>query len=151
MEKNIEVKDILNMKAEAIVLLHDLADVAREATMHAQRIHQNYKNAFGIGEDRIEVWADREGNNHEYLTHSGVWQARYLNQEYDVPCTTDAIFTLYRSEYMLKAGFVTEEADRAAYLRARQDKLIAEYFRSFISRSERGTTTKQLDAEGIFD
>ena len=150
MEKNIEVQDILNMKAEAIVLLHDLADVAREAAMHSVRIHQIYQNAFGIGEDRIEVWADREGNNHEYLTHSGVWQARYLNQEYDVPCTADAIFTLYRSEYMLKAGFVSEAVDRGAYHRARQDKLVAEYFRSFVSRSERGMTTTKLDVEDIF-
>ena len=47
MEKNIEVQDILNMKAEAIVLLHDLADVAREAAMHSVRIHQIYQNAFG--------------------------------------------------------------------------------------------------------
>lgn len=149
MEERIEVGTIMEMSVDAILLLNGLVDVAREAKEAAELIHEAYKNGFGIGEDKIEVWCDRDGYNHEYLTHAGVWQARYLHQTYDVECTADAIFEHYRAEYLINHNFTREYTDGCCQSKAGEQKLIASYFRSFVSRIKQQGAAK-LDGEGIF-
>ena len=60
-------------------------------------IREVYDLDFDTSNVRISVWSD--GNNVEYLTNDGVWQARYLNRSYDIPCTTEGIFEALKGEY----------------------------------------------------
>ena len=149
MEKRTEVEQkICEMSVNEILMLAGLADVAREAKAAAELIHDHFRNAFGIGVDKIEVWGD--SYNHEYLTHSGVWQARYLHQTYDVECTPDGIFRYYRAEYLIQNGYA-KETEESRYTEEGELNQVVRYFRSFISRLEVAKGCNQLDAEGIFD
>ncbi len=128
--------DIMEMTVDQILLINELAEVAKEAKEAAEAINRAYAHAFGIGEDRIEVWSD--SNNFEYLTHDGVWQARYLHQTYDVKCTADEIFKYFRAEYMVKHGFAKEYENSGfggCYL-TEEGKLmeVVRYLRSFINK-----------------
>lgn len=75
--------------------------------------------SFKIGEDKIVIWKDT--HNAEYLTHSGVWQARYFHQTYDLAVTVDSIFNAYKAEYEqrkhLTSG-VNNPANSAGYFRS---------------------------------
>jgi hypothetical protein len=90
------------------------------------------KFTFKIGEDKIEVWSD--AYNHEYITYDGVWQARYLHQTYDVECSVEGIFNLFRAEYLISKGFASEyEGD--GFSEAGELNYICRYFRTFVSRN----------------
>lgn len=132
---------IMNLSVNEILLLNGLADVAKEAKEAAEIIQKAY--TFKCGEDKIEVYHDKDYNNFEYFTHDGVWQARYLHQSYDVICTPDEIFKYFRAEYMIKSGFA-KEFDGSAYTSEGQMMQIANYFRSFVNHSH-----KKLDASII--
>lgn len=82
---------------------------------------------FCIGEDKKELWNDT--NNAEYITHSGIWQARYLHQTYDVTCTAAGIYETYKEAYF-----------------ANGKTTAASYFRSFV-RKLREKKAAQEDAE----
>lgn len=144
---NVERK-ICEMSVNEILMLNGMATVAREAKEASELIYNSFKNAFGIGVDEIEVWGD--SYNHEYLTHSGVWQARYLHQTYDVECTPEGIFKYYRAEYLIQNGYA-QESENSRYTEEGELNQVVPYFRAFVSRLEAAKSCKQLDAEGIFD
>ena len=126
--------DIMELTVDQILLLNGLTEVAKEAKEAAELIQKAYSHAFGIGEDKIEVWKDRDANNFEYLTHDGIWQARYLHQSYDVKCTSDEIFVYLRAEYMIKHGFAKEYTDSYCITKEGELAEIVRYFRAFISK-----------------
>lgn len=84
--ESITPDDIIKIEAYKTLLAQAEADVSA--------INKAY--LFHIGEKRLTVWND--GNNAEYLTHDGLWQARYLHQSYNVQVTVDDVFSVYKSE-----------------------------------------------------
>ncbi len=132
--------DIMNLSVDQIILLNELVSVAKEAKEASQMIYQAYQNAFGIGKDKVEVWSD--DCNAEYLTHDGVWQARYLHQTYDVKCSPDEIYQYFRAEYLIKNGYAEEVASGGYLTEEGKLKQIAGYFHSFVRRAQ-----KKLEAE----
>ena len=129
-----DMDKIQNLNADEILIVNGLQSVAEEAKKHAELIYKVYHN-FGIGEDKIEVWHDRDHNNFEYLTHSGVWQARYLHQTYDVGVDADSIFDYYRAEWLVNNGYA-KECEGCYLTEYGQKKEICGYFRSFVRRTE---------------
>ena len=119
-----DLEQIMNLTAADAIILNDLKGIAEEAKSHSKLIHKAY-HCFGIAQKKIEVWHDPERNNFEYLTHDGVWQARYLHQTYDVGVDVNSIFELYKAEYLVKKRFSTSSEDK-------EKERIAGYFRSFI-------------------
>jgi hypothetical protein len=103
-----------------ILIYKELLEEAKEAT---RIIKSFYK--FSIGEDKITVWSD--SCNAEYLTHSGVWMARYLNQTYDVSVNVDSIFKVYKEKY---------NASKIHSCRVNNVEDSAGYFRSFVRATE---------------
>lgn len=127
-----DMEKITSLNADEILIVNGLKDVAAEAKEHAELIAKAY-HSFGIGEDKIEVWHDKDWNNFEYLTHDGVWQARYLYQTYDVKVDADSIFELYRAEWLVENGYA-EEYEDSNFTEYSEKKLICGYFRSFVKR-----------------
>jgi len=123
---------IMEFNADEILIINGLRDVAKEAKEHAELIHKTY-HCFGIGEDKIEVWCDLDCNNFEYLTHDGVWQARYLHQTYDVKVDADSIFDYYKAEWLIKNGYA-REYEGCYSTEYGKKKNICGYFRSFVNR-----------------
>lgn len=125
-----DIEKIKSFTVDEVIIMNELLDVAKEAKEFAKLIRDTYQ--FPIGEDTITVWSD--SHNAEYLTHNGVWQARYLHQSYDVECSEDSIFKYLRAEYLVAHGFckkfkgcyITEEGEIAD---------ITRYFRSFVVRT----------------
>lgn len=125
-----DIEKIASLTVDEVIIMNELLDVAREAKAFAKLIRDTYQ--FPMGEDKITVWSD--AYNAEYLTHNGVWQARYLHQEYDVDCSEDSIFKYLRAEYLVSHGFskeyegcyTTEEGKMAE---------IARYFRVFVANT----------------
>ena len=132
----VDMEKVMGLNANEIIIVNGLLPVAKEAKEHSELIYKVYHN-FGIGEDRIEVWHDRDWNNFEYLTHSGVWQARYLHQTYDVSVDADSIFDYYRAEWLVDNGFA-KEIENGRMTEYGSKKQICGYFRSFVRK------TKQL-------
>lgn len=133
MLSNESMEKISNLTADEIIVAVELSEVAKEAKEIFELIRSTYK-CFGIGQDIIEVWRDRDGYNHEYLTHDGIWQARYLHQTYDIRCSPDCIYEYFRAEYLVENGFVPEyEGNQPT--EAGEKKLICRYFRSFIEKT----------------
>lgn len=99
---------------EQILVYRNLLEKAKR---DVEAIKEAYR--FRIGEDKVTVWKDE--HNAEYITHGGVWQARYLHQTYDLPVTVDAVFDAYKAEYEKKkhpGGLVNNLADSARYFRS---------------------------------
>lgn len=125
-----DVEKIKSFTVDEIIIMNELLDVAKEAKEAAKLICDTYQ--FPMREDKITVWSDE--HNAEYLTHNGVWQARYLHQQYDVDCSEDSIFKYFKAEYLVSNGFckeyngcyTTEEGDMAK---------IAGYFRVFVANT----------------
>lgn len=130
-----DMDKIMSLNADEILIVNGLQSVAKEAKEHAELIHKTY-HSFGIGEDKIEVWHDRDQNNFEYLTHSGVWQARYLHQTYDVSVDADSIFDYYRAEWLVANGYA-KECEGCYLTKDGRKKQVCRYFRSFVNRIER--------------
>ena len=129
-----DMEKIMGMTADEILIANGLQKVAEEAKEHAKRIADAY-HCFGIGEDVIEVWHDKDFNNYEYLTHDGVWQARYLHQTYDVKVDADTIFDYYRAEWLIENGYA-KESDNCYLTEYGQKKMVCGYFKSFVNRIE---------------
>ena len=121
---------VLKMTADEILIINGLQKVAEEAREDAKKIAEAYH--FGIGEEIIEVWHDRERNNFEYLTHEGIWQARYLHQTYDVKIDQETLFDYYRAEWLIENGYVTEYENKEFSKKG----FISRYLRSFVRRIE---------------
>lgn len=113
------------------VKLKELAEEARKAS---DLIHATY-HCFGINEEIVEVWHDKKNKNHEYLTHTGVWQARYLHKSYDVVCTSKDIFDLFKAEFLIAHKYVSE-IENGVYSSYGRKKETCRYFREFIRLTE---------------
>ena len=125
-----DMEKINNLTADEVLIVNGLQAVAKEAKEHVALIHKTY-NCFGIGKDTIELWHD--SYNAEYLTHDGIWQARYLHQQYDVKVDVATVFDYYRAEWLVNNGYVDEY--NASYLTDYgKKKFICGYFRSFVRR-----------------
>ena len=128
--------DVMGMTVDEILILNGLVPIAREAKEAAEAIQQAYSHGFGIGQDKIEVWRDRDANNFEYLTHGGVWEARYLHQTYDVVCSADSIFEYLRAEYLINNGFAKEYTEDFCRTPEGEYMEVVRYLRSFIARTK---------------
>lgn len=125
-----DIEKIKSFTVDEVIIMNELLDVAKSAKEASKLIRDTYQ--FPMGKDKIELWSDE--HNAEYLTKDGVWQARYLHQEYDVDCSENSIFKYLRAEYLVSHGFckehegcyVTEEGKMAR---------IAGYFRVFINKT----------------
>lgn len=113
---------IESLTADDLKEIEQLSKLLTEAKQAVEIVRSYY--TFRIGEERVTLWHDN--NNGEYLTRDGVWQARYLHQTYDVPCTVDGVFEAFKEARGKTHGEVTA----------------AQYFRSFINR-----TKKMIDKE----
>lgn len=125
-----DIEKIKSFTVDEIIIMNELLDVAKSAKEAAKLIRDTYQ--FPMGEDKIELWND--GYNAEYITHSGVWQARYLNQQYDVSCSENSIFEYLKAEYLVSHGFCKEYEGCYATDEGEMAR-IAAYFRSFINKT----------------
>ncbi len=128
--------DIMNMTVDQILMLNGLVPVAKEAKDASDIIIKAFEKAFGINEDKIMVWSDRDDYNHEYLTHDGIWQARYLHQTYDVKCTPDEIFKYFRAEYLIRNGYAQRISKNGCLTEEGKLEEVVRYFRSFVSKTQ---------------
>ena len=126
-----DLEKIMELTADDLLIVNGLQEVAREAKEHSDLIYKAYEHAFGIGQKKVVIWED--GCNAEYITHEGVWQARYLHQKYDVKVDFDTIFDFYRAEWLIKEGYVKEyfEDEMTVYGKKKE---ICNYFRVFVRR-----------------
>lgn len=125
-----DIEKIKSFTVDEIIIMNELLDIAKAAENSAKFIQNTYQ--FPIGVDKITVWSDE--HNAEYLTHDGIWQARYLHQEYDVDCSKDSIFNYFRAEYLVSNGFC-KEYDGCYETKEGEMAKIAKYFRSFVGRT----------------
>jgi len=123
-----DIGRIMQLTPEEVFAVVKLQELATEANEAAKLIKETYR-CFGIGEEEIEVYEDRDGYNHEYLTHSGLWKARYLHQTYDVYCTPEGIFECFKAEYFTQMGVCNLSHQTRDLAEA------ARYFRSFINKT----------------
>lgn len=128
-------ESVTNLSVDNVIILNALKDIAEEAKAHSELIHQAY-HCFGIGEDKVEVWHDKDFNNFEYLTYDGTWQARYWHHSYNVGVDANSIFDIYKAEYLIKNGYLEEVNENGIQTEANIKAYTAEYFRSFVARIE---------------
>ncbi len=91
-----------NLSLDQVTIINDLKPLVEQAEKAEKIIKETF--LFHIGEDKIEVWSDE--CNCEYITHDGIWQARYLNQSYDIECNAKTIFEFLKADYLVQNGFV---------------------------------------------
>lgn len=130
---------ISTITTDDILILKGLLPLAEEARKAEKMIRDTY--CFHIEEDRIELWADEY--NHEYLTHDGVWQARYLHQTYDVECTADSIFEYMKADYLIENGFAEKLSNDNRLTDVGKKAMIYGYFRNFLKATKRIYAVKQ--------
>lgn len=121
--KRMDMKKIMELTPDEVMAVAKLQELAKQAKEEAELIYNTYNN-FRIGEAKIQVWTD--GTNYEYLTYTGIWEARYLHQSYDVVCTPEGIFDILKAKYF--ASFEDDILDEKAQS--------ASYFEAFISRTK---------------
>lgn len=126
------MEKIMNLTADEIIIVNGLNDVAKEAKEVAKLITCVY--TFPMNKDKIRIWGD--GYNDEYITHDGVWQARYLHQTYDVKCTEDEIFDYFKAEYLVVNGFANKHRDNGTYTEEGEKAYICQYFRSSLEKTK---------------
>ncbi len=106
--KSLSAEDLCKIK-QYQVLLADAENAVKAVVA---------RHKFSLFQDKIVLYND--GNNAEYLTRDGVWQARYLHQKYDVKITVEDIFDVYKEEHehkLLNTNTVNNKADSAGYFR----------------------------------
>ena len=81
---------------EEMLAIKGLPELAASAMTAANLIQRVYK----IKEERIEILYFN--GEYEYLTRDNVWQARYKDWSYDVKCTPDGIFDLYKKAFLAR-------------------------------------------------
>ena len=147
MLNNASIEKILDLTADEIIVAVELQKVAKEAADVAQLIRDTY-HCFGLNEDQIEVYRDHDGCNREFLTHDGVWLARYLHQSYNVDCSTTIIYEYLRAEFLVNNGYMPEYEGNIL-TDIGEKKLICSYFRKFVELTRK--RKKELDEKGYFD
>ena len=124
---------INTLSVDEILLRPQYEKLAQEAK-EAASIFEKIAN-FPARTDKVEIWQDRDGYNHEYVTHDGMWQARYLHQTYDVLCDKESIFKMYKEDYLCelyRKEYRSEPSGDLSFLRYSAE--VTRYFRSFINR-----------------
>ena len=114
-----------------VLILNGLIPLAQQAIEAEKLIKETYM--FHIGETEIEVWTDQ--NNYEYITRDGIWQARYLHQEYNVECTADVIFEYFKADFLIKNGY-SKEYENSCYTEEGKKAEIFRYFIGFLRKTE---------------
>ena len=77
---NITVDFLKSLSAEDLRKIKEYQVLLADAENAVKAVVARHK--FSLFQDKIVLYND--GNNAEYLTCDGVWQARYLHQKYDV-------------------------------------------------------------------
>lgn len=116
---------IRSLKDQDVARILDYMKLLTEATEAVEVVSKAYK--FNMRQEKVTVY--RDASNAEYLTHEGVWQARYLHQQYDVCVTVEGVFEVYKAKY-------ERDLERHDTIKV-TDKNTAEsadYFRSFVNR-----------------
>lgn len=127
-----DFESILKLGTKETIILKDLYPLAKKAIEAEKLIKETY--LFPIGQNSIEIWHDE--HNAEYITHDGIWQARYLHQSYNVECTAESIFDYMKAAYLIKNKYVpkfvegkqTDEGIKAE---------IFNYFSAFLKKTEK--------------
>ena len=112
--------------------LAELIDLSRQAIRAANTI--KYAYTFAIGENCIKVFSNDEG--HEKLTHSGIWQATYTKKTYEVACTQEEIFRLYKAEWLVKNCFAEKKTKEGVLTPEGTLAEACPHFRAFVLRAE---------------
>ena len=125
-----DYESIKKIGPKDIMIINSLLPLAKQAIEAEKLIRETY--LFHIGETKITVWTDQ--NNWEYITRDGVWQARYLNQEYDVECTAEVIFDYAKADYLVKNGYV-KECENSYFTEEGKKAEIYKYFSCFLKKT----------------
>ena len=125
----IDWEKIKAITPDEVIIFAELQKLAVEAKEAAKLIRETYRY-FGIGEEKITVWKDY--HNTEYLTYTGVWQARYLHQTYDVECSAEGIFECFKAEFLANY-FKNEEFENQEIT---EKAMICRYFRNFLRTTQ---------------
>lgn len=115
---------------EEIIFVAKLKDDAYSAKVAAEVIRKTY---FPVGHElteKIEIF--QYGDDKQYLTNKGVWQARYKDWSYDVECTEEGIFKFYKKAFLILIGLdkTTPDEEKIIITKAR------EKFRFFMVRTD---------------
>ena len=105
-----------SMTADDLKRIEVYRELLKKAESAVESVIGAYK--FDIFQEKITIRND--GNNAEYLTHDGIWQARYLHQRYDVKITVESVFDIFKEEYehnLKRDGRVNDKASSASYFR----------------------------------
>ena len=121
---------IKKLSPNDVLILNSLSPLAEKAKEIEKQIKETY--LFHIGEKRIAIWHDE--NNYEYLTYDGVWQARYLNQTYNVECTAETIFEYLKANYLIEKGYV-KKYDGNHYTEEGKMASAFFYFNNFMNKT----------------
>lgn len=124
-----KIRKLTPEEVEAVCAMQELTKTAEEI---AKLVREAYR--FRFGEDKICVWED--GNNKEWITHEGKWQARYLHQEYDIACTKECILEYLMADYIVNNN-LHKDAPSLMKEDFEQEAIILGYFRAFIERTKK--------------
>jgi len=134
-----DLEKIKNLTSEEVQIVSAMKVIAEQAQEIVDLIRGAY--SFRMGEEKIQVMND--GPNSEFLTHSGVWQARYLHQTYDVSIDKESIFDLQLASYLIEKGFAESSID--AHMTPEGEKqMIDRYFMSFVQRTKTKLENEEL-------
>ena len=122
---------IRKLSPDDVLIIMDLLPLAKWAKEAEKKIKEKY--TFKIGEEKIMVWSD--GPNCEYLTHEGVWQARYLHQSYDMVCSAEEIFKYAKASYLIENGYEEELTKNGEDTAEGGMAQVFRYFKSFLKRN----------------
>lgn len=124
----INYEDVIQMSPNDLIALGLLEPLAKKAKLYADIIQQTY--LFHANEDKIVIFDDN--NNREYFTHTGIWQARYLNQSYDVACDAATIFQHMAAHCLITNNLVPDRDEWRNYTPESQLSFVYRYFHKFI-------------------
>ena len=129
----VDIEKIMSLTTDEIKIASELYKFQKEAEEAERLIRETY-HSFGIQEEKIEVGTSEYGKNTEYLTHSGIWQARYLNINCDIVCSEAEIFRVFAIEYFVK-NKVLKCFEGINYTKEGDMARACKFFRAFIERT----------------
>ena len=127
---------IYDLTAKELEIAIKLSEIKNEAERTVKKIEEGYR-CFGIKQEKIRLWSD--DYNAEFLTHDGVWQARYLHETYDVECSVERVYELFKLEYLMKIGEMVTDCEIVN---------TARNFRAFVNRAQ--ATEDQEKGAGVY-
>lgn len=119
------------LTCEEVIFVASLKEVAHAAKIATEVIGETYLSGAYEATKKIEVF--RYGEDVQYLTNTGIWQARYKEWSYDVECTEKGIFEFYKKAFMIHSGLAKDMpiAEKMNITSAREE------FRYFVQRTDR--------------